>query len=367
MNHPHHDFQIASLKQNIDDTTRMKRVQQCAASGLFKHALPEHICGFGDSFQQLIDHHKQLGYSTHDPGLILACNAHLWGTVFPLYKFGSESQKDTWLLQLINGSMIGGHAITESHSGSDPSSMRAHAIKNEDGYLLNSDKSYITNAPVADLLIVYAMLDKQASAFIVNKHDAGLHVESTPIQTCRGASLGRVVLQNCQLDETRLLGKPGIGLQLIQQALELERAYIFAGISGVMQWQLECIIDYSRRRQSGDAHLGKRQAISHRIADMRLRLDTIQLWLQHCASLSDNQQRITLAAAQTKLYASEAFLQSSLDAVQILGAHGLKPESDLAELVSDAMGGRLFSGTSEIQKNIIAALSGTGDGFKGRS
>jgi alkylation response protein AidB-like acyl-CoA dehydrogenase len=99
---------------------------------------------------------------------------------------------------------------------------------------------------------------------------------------------------------------------------------------------------------------------------MKLRLDTINLWLTHCATLSDQQQRITLAAAQTKLYASEAFLQSSLDAVHLFGAQGLEPDSCLAELVSDAMAGRLFSGSSEIQKNIIAALLGTGEGFKGR-
>jgi alkylation response protein AidB-like acyl-CoA dehydrogenase len=114
-------------------------------------------------------------------------------------------------------------------------------------------------------------------------------------------------------------------------------------------------------------HLGKHQAISHTIANMKLRLDTMRLWLNHCATLNDNQQRITLVAAQTKLYASEAFLQSSVDAVHLLGAHGLEPNSGMSELVADAMAGRLFSGSSEIQKNIIAALLGTGDGYKGHT
>jgi len=357
---------ITRLPHQVDDKLRLERLQQCGATGLFKHALPEQIGGANDSFQQLIEHHRQQGYATHDPGLILAANAHLWGTVFPLWKHARNEQTDAWLLDLINGRIIGGHAITEAHSGSDPSTMRSQAITNQQGYLLNANKCYVTNAPIADLLIVYALLDQRPTAFIVCKDDAGCSTETTTLQTCRGASMGKVILDNCQLDHTRLLGKSGTGLQLIQQALELERAFIFAGVSGVMQWQLEQVVQFSRQRQSGEAHLGKHQAISHTIADMKLRLDTIHLWLEHCAKLSDNQQRITLASAQTKLYASEAFLQSSLDAVHLLGAHGLEPNNGMADLVADAMAGRLFSGSSEIQKNIIAALLGTGDGFKGR-
>ncbi|MGZ4960440.1 MAG: acyl-CoA dehydrogenase family protein, partial [Methylomonas sp.] len=122
---------------------------------------------------------------------------------------------------------------------------------------------------------------------------------------------------------------------------------------------------HSRERRSGSVHLGKHQAISHRIADMKLRLDTIDLWLKECARLTDAGQRLTVASAQTKLYAAEAFLQSSLDAVQILGASALEPDSPMAGLVQDAMAGRLFSGSSEVQKNLIAALLGTGDAFHG--
>lgn len=366
MNQSTRNPKITPLPQQVNDGTRLQRLQQCGANGLFKHALPEQIGGASDGFQQLIEHHQQLGYATHDPGLILATNAHLWGTVFPLRKHASNEQINTWLPDLINGRMIGGHAITEAHSGSDPSTMHSQAIANQQGYLLNASKCYVTNAPIADLLIVYALLDQRPTAFIVCKDDDGFSTETTTLQTCRGASMGKVILNNCQLDNSRILGKPGMGLQLIQQALELERAFIFAGISGVMQWQLEQVVEYSRQRQSGNVHLGKHQAVSHTIADMKLRLDTIQLWLEYCAKLCDNQQRITLASAQTKLYASETFLQSSLDAVHLLGARGLEANNGMAELVSDAMAGCLFSGSSEIQKNIIAALLGTGDGFKGR-
>ncbi|MGZ8215175.1 MAG: acyl-CoA dehydrogenase family protein, partial [Methylosarcina sp.] len=151
---------------------------------------------------------------------------------------------------------------------------------------------------------------------------------------------------------------------MIQQALELERAFIFAGIGGLMAWQLETVIRFSRERRVNNAPLGKNQAISHKIAEMKVRLDTVRLWVDECARLKDNGQRITLASAQTKLFAAEAFLQSSLDAVHILGAGGLEEGNPMAELVNDALASRLFSGSSEIQKNIIAALLGTGEGYK---
>ena len=151
---------------------------------------------------------------------------------------------------------------------------------------------------------------------------------------------------------------------MIQQALEFERAFIFAGICGVMDWQLETVVAFSRERKVNGTHLGKNQAISHKIAEMKLRLDTIRLWVNECARLKDSNKRITLTSAQTKLFAAEAFVQSSLDAVQILGSNALTEDSPMAELVSDALASRLFSGSSEIQKNIIAALMGTGDGYK---
>ncbi|MBW6453817.1 MAG: acyl-CoA dehydrogenase family protein, partial [Methyloprofundus sp.] len=150
-------------------------------------------------------------------------------------------------------------------------------------------------------------------------------------------------------------------------ALELERAFIFAGIIGIMQWQLEQVIKFSRQRQSNGLHLGANQAISHKIADMQCRIDTCLLWVNECARLKDAGKRISLASAQTKLIASEAFLQSSLDAVHIFGATGLLEENKMLGLVQDAMASRLFSGSSEIQKNIIAALIGTGAGYKGKA
>jgi len=348
-----------------DKEASKRRLKHCADSGLLRHAIATENGGHGDSFSDLAKQHELLGKSTQDSGLILSINAHLWGSVFPLLNYGTPEQHKTYLQKLLSAQFIAGHAITEPQAGSDLTALTTSAEKSGKNFILNGHKTYITNTPIADILVVYARLDEKLSAFIIHADDPGAQFLIGPEVTgCKTATMGDVVLENCVIPTSRQLGKTGAGNMMIQQALELERAFIFAGLSGIMNWQLQTVINHSRQRMINDAHLGKNQAISHKIAEMKLRLDSIGLWLNECARLKDNQQRITLASAQVKLFAAEAFLQSSMDAVQILGTSGLESDNIMATLVSDALASRLFSGSSEIQKNIIAALLGTGDGYK---
>jgi alkylation response protein AidB-like acyl-CoA dehydrogenase len=335
---------------------------------LLRHALPENFGGYGDNFVALYQSHRRLGKVCGDPGLMLMVNAHLWGSVFPILLYGDAAQKARLLPPLLAGQCLGGHAITEPGCGSDVQAMTTHAERVGDDFVVNGEKRYITNVPLADWLLVYAKLDGRITAFLVACDDDGCRfTDDGALDACRGSATGSVILENCRLDRTRLLGKPGAGTQMIQKALEYERAFVFAGIAGIMEWQLEEVVRHSRERRSGGVHLGRHQAVGHRIADMKLRLDSIDLWLRECARLCDAGQRLTLASAQTKLFAAEAFLQSSLDAVQILGAAGLEQGGAMAGLVQDALAGRLFSGSSEVQKNLIAALLGTGDAYRGNS
>lgn len=348
-----------------DHTASLQRLLYCAKQGLFKHAIPRHRGGNGNRFGDLVKAHEALGKSSQDPGLLLSINAHLWGALFPLLNYGTPQQQRFYIRKLISGHLVGGHAITEPQAGSDLNALTMEARHTSNGFLLNGRKRYITNTPIADMLVVYARLDGKLSAFIVHHGDIGAHFHYAPqVSGCRGATMGDVLLEDCLIPHDRQLGKKGAGNMMIQQALELERAFIFAGICGVLAWQLDYVVNFSRERRVNGIYLGRNQAISHKIADMKLRLDSIRLWVNECARLKDDNKRITLASAQTKLFAAEAFLQSSLDAVHILGANGLEEGSPLAGLVNDALASRLFSGSSEIQKNIIAALLGTGEGYK---
>ncbi len=342
------------------------RFRAVADRGVLRHALPECFGGYGDDFASLYRSHRRLGEASRDPGLVLMVNAHLWGAVFPILLYGDETQRQQFLPPLLAGQWLGGHAITEPSCGSDVQAMTSCAERSGEGFILNGEKRYITNVPLADWLVVYAKLEGRITAFLVSRNDSGCRFSrERALDACQGSATGSVMLEHCRLDATRLLGKAGAGAQMIQKALEYERAFVFGGIAGIMEWQLSEVVRHSRERRSGGVHLGHHQAIGHRIADMKLRLDTIDLWLAECARLCDAGQRLTLASAQTKLYAAEAFLQSSLDAVQIIGAAALEPGSAMADLVQDALAGRLFSGSSEVQKNLIAALLGTGEAYRG--
>lgn len=356
---------VPELGPAADNSRRSARSRfaACADSGLLRHAIARQHGGHGDGFQALVSAHAELGQRSRDPGLLLAINAHLWGAVFPLLRFGSDEQQQAWLPGLLNGELIAGHAITEPQAGSDTRALLTTAEPIVGGYRLNGHKRFITNTPLADMLLVYARDADSASlsAFLLGRDDPGVAFCDGPtVQGCATATMGDLLLTDCELPTDRLVGRPAAGTMMIQLAMERERAFIFAGITGVMQWQLRHVTDYARKRPAGGASLAGMQAISHRIADMQLRLDTSRMWVQQCARLLDDGKRITLASAEAKLYASEAFLQSSLDAAHILGAAGLQGE--LPGLVQDAMAGRLLSGSSEIQKNIIAAMLGLGTG-----
>ncbi|MGZ8217406.1 acyl-CoA dehydrogenase family protein [Methylomagnum sp.] len=365
---PTPDFSgLAPYPGDLSHAEILARFRHVAAAGLLRHALPERFGGRDDSFGDLCAGHRRLGHASRDPGLVLMVNAHVWGAVFPILRHGTDAQRTHWLPPLIRGEWLAGHAITEPGGGSDVQAMQCRAERDGAGFRLTGEKRYITNAPLADWLVVYAKFDERITGFLVSNRDAGCRfTDSHALQACRGSATGGVVLEDCRIGADRLLGKPGAGGQILQQALELERAFVFAGIAGVMEWQLEQAIHHSRVRRSGEAHLGRHQAIGHRIAEMKLRLDTVGLWLRECARAADAGERLSLPAAQTKLYAAEAFLQSCLDAVQIFGAAGLEAESGMAALVQDALAGRLFSGSSEMQRNIIAGLVGTGEGFRGK-
>jgi len=336
--------------------------KQYAKSGILRHAISQSEGGHGDSFLHLCRAYKKMGYETVDTGLILSLHAHVWGTLFPLLQFGSEMQKKTFFAYLLSGELIGGHAITEPSAGSDISSMKTIYTKVDHGYLLSGHKRFITNTPIADLLVVYAKNDNLISSFIVqNNSESAKFLQGTCVEGFSSAPMGDLILDNYFVPEEHRIGSIGSGGAMIQYILELERAFLFSGIMGVMQWQLDRVTRYCRKRMVNGVSLGSKQSISHKIADMATRLDTVQLWIENCARLKDENKRISDVSAKTKLFASEAFLASSLDAVQILGALGLIKEEKMSQLVLDAMAGKLLSGSSELQKNIIAGLLGLGE------
>lgn len=341
-----------------------KKLELCAEHGVLRHGFPKIDGGYEDGFESLCKAHEYIGEETLDVGLILSLNAHIWGGIFPLVKFGSAEQKQQWLPHLLNGQLISGHAITEPEAGSDVKNILTQAKIYKDGYLISGHKRYISNVPIADCLIVYAKEAERISAFIIKKTDEGALFTNEPrVEAFKKAPIGDVILKNCFIPHSRLLGNIGSGMIMIQSALEYERAFLFAGLLGVMNHQLKKVIDYSRKRQIENQPLGKNQAISHKIAEMSMRLETARLWIFNCAKFADEHKRITVQSSYSKLHASEAFLQSSLDVIHIMGAKGLESSQHLSQYLVDAAACQLLSGSTEIQKNIISGMLGIGNSY----
>ena len=348
----------AATKENLAE-----RIKMCAHAGVLKHAISREHGGHGDTFVSLCETYERLGEKLLDNGLILALNAHTWGTIFPLIAFGTDEQRAEYLEKLLNGHYIGAQAMTEPDIGSDVSSMKTYAKKVDGGYVLNGRKKYITNAPIADLIVVYARDGENFSAYLVRSTDSGVKTAGLNMDGFCSSAIGEVILEDCFVQDSNMLGKNGAGMSILQKTLELERAFIFPGIVGAMKKHFEIVISRTHERKSRDKSLIKNQAVSHKIAEMSLMLETIRLWVYKCAKMKDENHKINLVSSYVKLCASEFCLKYYLDVVQIFGAAGLDGHYRFSQSVLDALAGRLMSGTSEIQKNIISALIGSGRRF----
>lgn len=334
--------------------------RKCADFGVQGLPVPEDYGGSGLDAISTAAVMEGLGYGGLDQGLLFSINAHLWTNSIPLLRYGSEEQKRRYLPGLCDGSLIGANGASEPDAGSDVFSMRTRARKSDDGYILSGAKTWVTNAPVADVFTVYATLDPGLGtmgicAFVIDKGTAGLQVgQKMDKMGLRTSPMAELAFDDCAIPATALLGREGRGAEVFNCSMAWERSCILAACLGTMQRQLERCLEHARTRRQFGQPIGKFQSVANRLVDMKLRLDTSRLMIYRVAWLLSQDRSADLDAAMTKLHVSEAFIASSLDAVQIHGATGYMAEVGLERELRDAIGSTLYSGTSEIQRNIIA-------------
>ena len=256
--------------------------------------------------------------------------------------------------------------MTEPGSGSDAFALATTATRDGDGYVLRGSKTFVTNAPDADLLLVFATTDRArplagVCAFLVERETPGLAV-GRPLRKMglETSPIAEVFLEGCRVPASAMLGVPGAGVALFTAAMERERGFILASAVGTMERDLERCVAYARERRQFGRPIGAFQAVSHRVVDMRLRLETARLLVRQLAWRVDRGLPVALESALVKLHLSESFLQSSLDAVQVHGGYGYVAEYEVERHLRDAVAGRLYSGTSEVQRNLVAHLLGLG-------
>jgi L-prolyl-PCP dehydrogenase len=336
----------------------------CAKFGIQGLPLPAELGGGGADILTTVLVMEGLGYGCHDNGLIFSLNAQLWSLELPLAKFGTPAQQQAYLPGLISGELIGVHAMTEPDSGSDAFSMRTRVERKDDGYVLNGTKLYITNAPVSDVVLVFAAHPDKAkmagiSAFLVEKGTPGFTVtRGLDKMGLRTSPMGEIVLDDCRVPAENRLGAEGAGMAIFNSSMAWERSCILASALGTMQRQLEACVEYARMRQQFGQSIGKFQAVSNKVADMYLRLEAARLLVYQAAWLGQQGKPVLAEAAAAKLFTSEAWIASSLDAIQLHGAYGYMKESGIERDMRDAVASTIYSGTSEIQRVILARMLG---------
>ncbi len=335
-----------------------------AQAGLLKLLMPKEIGGAAQSAEQFVRTMRDFGELCTDNGFTMGLNSHVWTVQQPLVRFGSAHQKARYLPDLCNGRSIGAFALTEESSGSDALSVSTQADKRDNGYVLNGSKTYIGMAPVCDLAIVFATTapEKKSwgiSAFIVEASDRGFkrggEQDKTGLKTL---PMGTLIFEDCWIPEDRRIGPEGSGAQLFQAVLDWERAFILAPHVGAMNRQLNDCVAFARKRQSFGKPIIEHQSVANRIADMSVRLETSRLLLEQAARTYDTGASLTSLAAICNLHLSEAFLASSIDAVRTFGGAGYLGRSQASLDVNDALGGVIYSGTSDVQRQIISKLAG---------
>lgn len=339
--------------------------QRCADFGIQSMAVPARYHGGEDTdFLTAMLAMEGLGFGSRDAGLTFALNAQMWTVQLPIVQAGSDEQKERFLPGLCSGRLIGAHAISEPGSGSDAFSLETTATRCAGGYRLNGCKHYISLGPVADLALVFATVDPSlgkwgVTAFLVEAETEGYsRSESREKMGLRTVPIGELEFADCFVPDSARLGPEGSGVSLSSSFLEWERCCILASQLGIMQAQLEDCIEFARSRRQFGKPIGKFQAVSHRVVDMKLRLETSRLLLYKVAWLKHSGKSAMVEAALLKLHLAECFAESSLDAIRIHGGAGYMTENAVERDLRDAVGGLIYAGTSDIQKNIVASLLG---------
>lgn len=338
---------------------------KCGEMGFQGLPIPEEYGGAGLDPLSTAIALETLGYSCQDSGLVFSICAHLLACVIPIWKFGSEDQKQRYLPDLCNGSLIAVNAMSEPGSGSDAFSLRTRAEPDGNGFRLNGTKMFSSNGPVADIALVFAATDPEkgyhggVTAFIVEKGTSGFRTgQKFEKMGLRTSPIGELVFEDAYVPEEAILGGVGGGATIFTHSMDWERICLFASHVGTMERLLEKSIEYARTRTQFGQSIGKFQAVSHPIADMKVQLEAARLLTYKAAWQLDRVRTVSMDAAITKLFVSESLVKTALDTVQIFGGYGFMTEYEVERALRDAIGSKIYSGTSEMQRNIIARWLG---------
>lgn len=307
---------------------------------------------------------ESLGYYCRDSGLNFSVATQIVSAGVPIQRFGSADLKARYLPGICDGTLIGAHAITEPQGGSDAAAIQTTANQDGDSFVLNGEKCFISNGPVADVFVIYAKTATgngpfSMTAFVVDRGTPGFEIgQAVEKMGLRTSPFGNLIFHDCRVPSRNVVGHVGRGFMLLDYVMKWEILCNFITTVGTMRNRMEKCIEFSRSRIQFGAPISSYQLISTKLVNMKIGVETARMWMYETADRFLAGKDVLADIAIAKLLVSESNLNSALDAVQIFGGRGYIVDCAVEKDLRDAIGGTIYSGTSEVQRGKIARMMG---------
>ncbi|HDR7622971.1 TPA: acyl-CoA dehydrogenase AcdA [Bacillus mycoides] len=354
--------EVAPTAAERDEEERFDRAlfDQMAELGLTGIPWPEEYGGIGSDYLVYVIAVEELSRVCASTGVTLSAHTSLAG--WPIFKFGTEEQKQKFLRPMAEGKKIGAYGLTEPSSGSDAGGMRTTAKRDGDHYILNGSKIFITNGGIADIYVVFALTDPDSkqrgtSAFIVESDTLGFSVGKKESKLgIRSSPTTEIIFEDCRIPVENLLGEEGQGFKVAMQTLDGGRNGIAAQAVGIAQSALDASVEYARERHQFGKPIAAQQGIGFKLADMATDVEAARLLTYQAAWLESEGLPYGKESAMSKVFAGDTAMKVTTEAVQVFGGYGYTKDYPVERYMRDAKITQIYEGTQEIQRLVISRM-----------
>ena len=354
--------EVAPTAAERDEEERFDRAlfDQMAELGLTGIPWPEEYGGIGSDYLAYVIAIEELSRVCASTGVTLSAHTSLAG--WPIFKFGTEAQKQKYLRPMAEGKKIGAYGLTEPGSGSDAGGMKTIAKRDGDHYILNGSKIFITNGGIADIYVVFALTDPESkqrgtSAFIVESDTPGFSVGKKESKLgIRSSPTTEIMFEDCRIPVENLLGEEGQGFKVAMQTLDGGRNGIAAQAVGIAQGALDASVEYARERQQFGKPIAAQQGIGFKLADMATDVEAARLLTYQAAWLESEGLPYGRESAMSKVFAGDTAMKVTTEAVQVFGGYGYTKDYPVERYMRDAKITQIYEGTQEIQRLVISRM-----------